>query len=125
MKHTCFHASATDEVTRRHRKQLHRKEEGEDHDATTTPASTGRHGWRSRLLRRQENVRTRSTGRRPRGATRQARHRTEPAAAEEAPPETGDDDMVKKLTQFKELHDSGVLTDEEFAAAKQKVLSGS
>ena len=50
----------------------------------------------------------------------------QPAPAEEAPSgETGDDDMVKKLTQFKELHDSGVLTDEEFAAAKEKVLSGS
>jgi hypothetical protein len=50
----------------------------------------------------------------------------QPAAREEAVSgDTGDDDMVETLKQVKELHDSGVLTDEEFAAAKQKVLSGS
>jgi len=33
------------------------------------------------------------------------------------------DDLTAKLQQLAQLHDSGVLTDEEFAAAKQKLLS--
>jgi hypothetical protein len=34
------------------------------------------------------------------------------------------DDLTAKLQQLAELHNSGVLTDEEFAAAKQKLLAG-
>jgi len=34
------------------------------------------------------------------------------------------DDLTSKLQQLADLHKSGVLTDEEFAAAKQKLLSG-
>ena len=48
----------------------------------------------------------------------------QPAVAESAAPSVGDDDMVNRLTQLKELHESGVLTDEEFAAEKEEVLSG-
>jgi hypothetical protein len=33
------------------------------------------------------------------------------------------DDLTAKLQQLAELHTSGVLTDEEFAAAKQKLLA--
>ena len=33
-------------------------------------------------------------------------------------------DLTAKLQQLAELHASGVLTDEEFAAAKQKLLAG-
>ncbi len=33
------------------------------------------------------------------------------------------DDLTAKLQQLAELHASGVLTDEEFAAAKQKLLA--
>lgn len=33
-------------------------------------------------------------------------------------------DLPAKLQQLAELHHSGVLTDEEFAAAKQKLLAG-
>jgi Short C-terminal domain len=36
-----------------------------------------------------------------------------------APPQ---DDLVTKLTQLAELHDKGVLTDEEFSAQKAKLL---
>ncbi len=42
-----------------------------------------------------------------------------PAAA----PAAGDD-MMAKLNQLSQLHSSGVLTDEEFAAAKAKLLAG-
>ena len=42
------------------------------------------------------------------------------APVEQAPA----DDMTAKLQQLAELHASGVLTDEEFAAAKQKLLAG-
>ena len=34
------------------------------------------------------------------------------------------DDLTAKLQQLADLHNSGVLTDEEFAAAKQKLLAG-
>jgi hypothetical protein len=33
------------------------------------------------------------------------------------------DDLTSKLQQVAQLHDAGVLTDEEFAAAKQKLLA--
>jgi len=33
-------------------------------------------------------------------------------------------DLTAKIQQLAELHNSGVLTDEEFAAAKQKLISG-
>ena len=32
------------------------------------------------------------------------------------------EDVVKKLTELKELHEKKVLNDEEFAAAKKKIL---
>ena len=31
-------------------------------------------------------------------------------------------DLIKKLTELKELHEKKILSDEEFAAAKKKVL---
>jgi hypothetical protein len=44
-----------------------------------------------------------------------------PAPAPAAAP-TGDD-TISRLTQLASLHDSGALTDEEFAAAKAQVLT--
>lgn len=45
-----------------------------------------------------------------------------------APPSTAypaaGSDTVAQLQQLTQLHDSGALTDEEFASAKQKLLSG-
>ena len=35
-----------------------------------------------------------------------------------------EEDLTAKLQQLGELHEQGVLTDEEFAAAKQKLLAG-
>lgn len=40
-----------------------------------------------------------------------------------APSATGGSDLIAKLTQLGELHASGILTDEEFAAAKAKALA--
>jgi hypothetical protein len=37
-------------------------------------------------------------------------------------PEAGGDDITAQLQQLAGLHDSGVLSDEEFAAAKAKLL---
>ena len=34
-----------------------------------------------------------------------------------------EEDLVKKLTELKELHEKKILSDEEFAAAKKKILS--
>lgn len=41
-----------------------------------------------------------------------------------APPQQTEEDPLAKLKQLGELHSSGVLTDEEFAAAKAKILNG-
>jgi hypothetical protein len=43
----------------------------------------------------------------------------EPAPAPAAPSES---DTISQLKQLAELHDQGVLTDEEFAAQKAKIL---
>jgi hypothetical protein len=43
-----------------------------------------------------------------------------PAPAEAAAP--AEDDTIEQLKKYKQLHDDGVLTDDEFAAAKQKLL---
>jgi hypothetical protein len=40
-----------------------------------------------------------------------------------APPGGGPTDIAEKLTQLKSLQDQGVLTPEEFTAAKAKLLS--
>jgi hypothetical protein len=44
-----------------------------------------------------------------------------PVAAPAAP--AAGDDMMAKLTQLATLHSQGILSDEEFAAAKAKLLS--
>jgi hypothetical protein len=48
------------------------------------------------------------------------------AAAAQAPPPAAPsaDDKMAKLQQLGELHASGILTDEEFAAEKAKILAG-
>ena len=48
----------------------------------------------------------------------------EPAAPEAAPaaPAQPEDDDMAKLRQLAQLHSQGVLSDEEFAAAKAKIL---
>ena len=45
-----------------------------------------------------------------------------PAAAAEAPAGASDD-LMGQLSQLAQLHQAGALTDEEFAAAKAKLLS--
>jgi hypothetical protein len=45
-----------------------------------------------------------------------------PAPAPAAAPSAGDD-MMAQLTQLSQLHNAGVLNDEEFAAAKAKLLA--
>jgi hypothetical protein len=44
------------------------------------------------------------------------------AAPAPAPAAGGESDMVTQLKQLAELHDQGILTDEEFAAQKAKLL---
>ena len=46
-----------------------------------------------------------------------------PPAPAPAAPAAGDD-MIAKLQQLGELRDQGILTDEEFAAQKAKLLAG-
>jgi hypothetical protein len=45
------------------------------------------------------------------------------AAPAAAAPAAGGDDMMAKLSQLADLKAAGILTDEEFAAAKAKILS--
>jgi hypothetical protein len=46
------------------------------------------------------------------------------AAAQAPPPAAPQDDKMAKLTQLGELKAAGVLTEEEFAAEKAKILAG-
>ena len=48
----------------------------------------------------------------------------QPAPAAPAAAPSAGSDTVSRLQELANLHSSGVLTDEEFTAAKQKVLSG-
>lgn len=69
---------------------------------------------------------------------RQANRWANQAAAEEPPPQYyeapppppapaaagGEDDMLAQLEKLGQLHDAGVLTDEEFAQQKARILGG-
>lgn len=58
-------------------------------------------------------------------ANQQAAARSTPPAAAPpaaAPPSLGTDDMIAQLTRLGELRSAGVLTDEEFAAQKARIL---
>jgi hypothetical protein len=46
----------------------------------------------------------------------------EPAARNDSATATKDDDLVAQLERLRALRDEGVLTDEEFAAAKARLL---
>ncbi|WP_374009383.1 SHOCT domain-containing protein [Leifsonia sp. LS-T14] len=56
-------------------------------------------------------------------AAQQAAMQQQAAPAAAAAPAGGGDDMMAKLQQLATLHSQGVLTDEEFAAAKAKLLA--
>ena len=45
------------------------------------------------------------------------------APAQQAPAPAQQEDAMERLKQLAQLHDSGVLTDEEFASAKAKILN--
>jgi len=45
------------------------------------------------------------------------------APAQQAPAPAQQEDPMERLKQLAQLHDSGVLTDEEFASAKAKILN--
>jgi hypothetical protein len=47
----------------------------------------------------------------------------EAAQQQAAPPPAAGDDLMTKLKQLADLHAAGVLSDEEFAAAKAKLLA--
>jgi hypothetical protein len=57
-------------------------------------------------------------------AAQQQQAAAAPAPVAAAPAAPAQDDMMVQLKQFADLHAAGVLTDEEFAAAKAKVLAG-
>ena len=63
-------------------------------------------------------------------ADAQAQHQAAPppAPAPAAPPPAaapaGGSDLTSQLQQLSQLHNAGVLSDEEFAQAKQKLLAG-
>ena len=53
----------------------------------------------------------------------QEQQQYEQQAQQMAPPAPAEQDPMEKLKELGELHQSGVLTDEEFAAAKAKLLN--
>lgn len=55
----------------------------------------------------------------------QAQQQQQAAAKQAAasPPPTATKDPIAELQKLSDLHKSGALTDEEFAAAKQKIIS--
>jgi hypothetical protein len=55
-------------------------------------------------------------------ADREAAYQQTAAPAPAAPTGGGESDMIGELKQLAELHDQGILTDEEFAAQKAKLL---
>jgi hypothetical protein len=59
-------------------------------------------------------------------ADAQVQQQAAPPPPQYAPPpaQAPQEDLTAKLQQLADLHASGVLTDEEFAAAKQKLLAG-
>jgi hypothetical protein len=50
-------------------------------------------------------------------------HYAQPAPPPPAPASSGTDDMLEQLRQLAELKDQGILTDEEFAAQKARILA--
>jgi hypothetical protein len=52
----------------------------------------------------------------------QQQYAQEPEYAQQAPPPPEEDDATAQLQNLAALHTQGVLTDEEFAAAKAKIL---
>ncbi len=78
-------------------------------------------GERASKLRLPE-VRRPSDGRR--GGDRPSRCRAAAAPAATAAPADEEDARLRRLAQLAELRDKGVLTDEEFAAEKARVLGG-
>jgi membrane protease subunit (stomatin/prohibitin family) len=58
-------------------------------------------------------------------AEQQAAQQAAPAATPEAPAAPAGDDLVAQLEKLAGLKASGVLSEEEFAAAKAKLIAGS
>jgi hypothetical protein len=52
----------------------------------------------------------------------QAAAQPAPSAAQPAPAEGGGDDLVAQIEQLSQLHNAGVLSDEQFESAKAKLL---
>jgi hypothetical protein len=57
------------------------------------------------------------------GAEEQAQAEQQQAYAAPPPPAAGPD-QFEQLTQLGQLHEQGILTDEEFAVQKAKILAG-
>lgn len=55
--------------------------------------------------------------------TEQAPPQAAPQAAAQAPAAEGDNGLLDQLNQLSQLHNAGVLSDEEFTAAKAKLLA--
>jgi hypothetical protein len=53
-----------------------------------------------------------------------AQHVAAQAAAPAAPAAGGGDDIIAQLKKLGELHQAGILNEEEFAAAKTRILAG-
>jgi len=77
-----------------------------------------------RVARRQANKYDQQAEAQAYEQQQQAPQYAPPPEQQYAPPaaEPEEDDSIAKLQQYAKLHDQGVLSDEEFAAAKAKIL---
>ncbi len=67
-------------------------------------------------------VQRRQMSRAQQEAAEQQQQAAPPPPPPAAAPATGSDDMITQLQKLGELHQQGILTDEEFAAQKAKLL---
>ena len=75
------------------------------------------------LVRRRPLLRAAAIGGGAYMAGRRSTQPPAPPAADVPPPVAGTPDMIQQLTQLGQLRDQGVLTDEEFAQQKAKILA--
>jgi Short C-terminal domain len=90
-------------------------------------AGAVRHGQQQKYANQQADAQAQYDQAYQQGAAdAQAQQQTAPPPVEYAPlpAQAPEVDLTAKLQQLADLHASGVLTDEEFAAAKQKLLAG-
>ena len=91
--------------------------------ATATANAVSRHG-EQKAAEKQAAAEQQGAAEQQAGPPPAAPPPPPPPAAAPTPDDTSTDDLVGQLTQLGKLRDAGVLSPDEFAAAKTKLLGG-